>query len=148
MEEDWFFENHYAARLRVTCGRWRRPPTNLMFIRMCTPGWPLTSVWGAAQADRRGQATSSPQNIEKYHLYVDNLYSALGGKPGENVLDLFGGSGSTLIAAHHTGRRAFLMEIDPPYCDVIVERWENVTGQKAKRIPAPNPSPGRKPKVA
>jgi DNA modification methylase len=72
------------------------------------------------------------------------LYSS---KPGENVLDLFGGSGSTLIAAHHTGRRAFLMEIDPPYCDVIVQRWENVTGQKAKRIPAANPFPGRQPKA-
>ena len=39
---------------------------------------------------------------------------------GENVLDLFGGSGSTMIAAQQTGRRAFLMEIDPLYCDVIV----------------------------
>ena len=41
---------------------------------------------------------------------------------GENVLDLFGGSGSTLIAAEQTGRRAFLMELDPLYCDVIVQR--------------------------
>ena len=42
---------------------------------------------------------------------------------GENVLDLFGGSGSTLIAAEQTGRKAFLMELDPLYCDVIVERF-------------------------
>ncbi len=56
-------------------------------------------------------------------------------KPGENVLDLFGGSGSTLIACEQQGRRAFLMELDPPYCDVIVHRWEAFTGQKAKRIP-------------
>jgi DNA modification methylase len=49
------------------------------------------------------------------------------------VLDLFGGSGSTLIAAEQTGRRAFLMEIDALYCDVIVERWERFTGQKAHR---------------
>ena len=55
---------------------------------------------------------------------------------GENVLDLFGGSGSTLIAAQQTGRKAFLMEIDPPYCDVIVERFEKFTGKKAERIPA------------
>ncbi len=53
---------------------------------------------------------------------------------GENVLDLFGGSGSTLIAAEQTGRRAFLMEIDPPYCDVIVQRWEKFTGRKAERV--------------
>jgi DNA modification methylase len=50
---------------------------------------------------------------------------------GENVLDLFGGSGSTLIAAEQTGRHAFLMELDPPYCDVIVQRWERFTGKKA-----------------
>ncbi len=54
--------------------------------------------------------------------------------PGENVLDLFGGSGSTLIAAEQTGRRAFLMELDELYCDVIVQRWEKFTGRKAERI--------------
>jgi DNA modification methylase len=57
-------------------------------------------------------------------------YSSL---PGENVLDLFGGSGSTLIAAEQTGRKAFLMELDPLYCDVIVQRFEQFTGQKAER---------------
>jgi DNA modification methylase len=57
-------------------------------------------------------------------------YSA---KPGENFLDLFGGSGSTLIAAEQTGRKAFLMELDPLYADVIVQRYEQFTGQKAER---------------
>jgi DNA modification methylase len=56
-------------------------------------------------------------------------------RPGENVLDLFGGSGSTLIGAEQTGRKSFLMELDPPYCDVIVTRWENFTGKKAERVP-------------
>jgi len=54
-------------------------------------------------------------------------------KPGENVLDLFGGSGSTLIAAEQSGRRAFLMELDPLYCDVITQRYEQFTGKKAER---------------
>jgi DNA modification methylase len=54
-------------------------------------------------------------------------------QPGENVLDLFGGSGSTLIAAEQTGRRAFLMELDPLYCDVLVNRYEQFTGKKAER---------------
>jgi DNA modification methylase len=54
-------------------------------------------------------------------------------RPGENVLDLFGGSGSTLIAAVQTQRRAFLMESDPLYCDVIVRRFEQFTGNKAER---------------
>ena len=57
-------------------------------------------------------------------------------KPGENVLDLFGGSGSTLIAAEQTGRKAYLMELDPPYCDVIVQRYEEFTGKQAERIGA------------
>jgi len=57
-------------------------------------------------------------------------------QPNENVLDLFGGSGSTLIAAEQTGRRAFVLEIDPPYCDVIVKRWEAFSGCKAQRQPA------------
>jgi len=54
-------------------------------------------------------------------------------RPGDRVLDLFGGSGSTLIACEQTGRRARLMELDPAYCDVIVQRWEGFTGKKAKR---------------
>jgi DNA modification methylase len=58
-------------------------------------------------------------------------------RPGENVLDLFGGSGSTLIAAEQSGRRAFLMELDPLYCDVIVTRWEQFTGKKAERSADP-----------
>jgi len=55
---------------------------------------------------------------------------------GENVLDLFGGSGSTLIGAEQTGRKAFLMELDPLYCDVIVQRWEKFVGRKAERAGA------------
>ena len=57
-------------------------------------------------------------------------------RTGENVLDLFGGSGSTLMAAEQTGRKAFLMELDCLYCDVIVQRWEDFTGRKAERIAA------------
>jgi DNA modification methylase len=55
-------------------------------------------------------------------------------KPGENVLDLFGGSGSTLIAAEQAGRQAFLLELDPLYCDVIVQRYQQFTGPKAERV--------------
>ena len=53
---------------------------------------------------------------------------------GNIVLDLFGGSGSTLIACEQLDRRCFTMELDPKYCDVIIKRWENLTGQKAVKL--------------
>lgn len=52
-------------------------------------------------------------------------------KSGDMIIDLFGGSGSTLIACEKTNRQARLMELDPKYCDVIVKRWEDFTGKKA-----------------
>lgn len=53
---------------------------------------------------------------------------------GWNVYDSFGGSGTTLIAAEQLNRNAFLMELDPHYCDVIIARWEKLTGEKAVKI--------------
>lgn len=57
-----------------------------------------------------------------------------GGKNLGTILDIFGGSGTTMIAAEKTNRRCFMMELDPHYCDVIVARWEKYTGQKAELI--------------
>lgn len=57
-------------------------------------------------------------------------------RPGENVLEIFGGSGSTLIACEQTGRNCFAMELDELYCDVIVKRWSEFTGKEPIRIPA------------
>lgn len=59
-------------------------------------------------------------------------YIKLYGK--ENILDLFGGSGSTLIACEQLNKKCFMLEIDPRYIDVIIERWENFTGRKAVKI--------------
>lgn len=53
---------------------------------------------------------------------------------GDIVLDMFTGSGTTLVAAEKTSRKAHCIEIDPGYCDVIISRWEKITGQKAKRL--------------
>jgi len=53
---------------------------------------------------------------------------------GDAVLDIFGGSGTTLIAAEQLGRKCYMMELDPHYCDVIIARWEKLTGKKAVRI--------------
>jgi len=61
-----------------------------------------------------------------------------------NVYDGFGGSGSTLMACEQTNRKCFMMELDPIYCDVIVGRWENLTGKKAKIYEKESRVEGRK----
>ena len=54
-----------------------------------------------------------------------------GTQAGMIVLDAFGGSGTTLIAAEQLRRKCYMMELDPHYCDVIIDRWESYTGKKA-----------------
>ena len=88
----------------------------------------VADVWSVKKVNPSGMIHLTEKPVE---LAVRAMqYSS---QPGENVLDLFGGSGSTLIAAEQTGRKAFLMELDPLYCDVIVKRWERFTGQTARR---------------
>ena len=55
-------------------------------------------------------------------------------KKGALTIDFFGGSGTTIIAAEQTQRRCNMMELDPKYADVIVRRWEELTGRKGVRI--------------
>lgn len=55
-------------------------------------------------------------------------------KPGEIVVDIFGGSGSTLIACEQLGRKCRTVELDPRYADAIIERWETLTGKKAELV--------------
>lgn len=55
-------------------------------------------------------------------------------KVGQRVLDLFAGAGSTLMTCEQLGRISYNMELDPAYCDVIINRWEDYTGRKAKCI--------------
>jgi DNA modification methylase len=94
-----------------------------------------TDVWSVKKVNPQSMVHLTEKPVE-LAVRAINYSSA----PGENVLDLFGGSGSTLIACEQTGRHAFLMELDPPYCDVIVKRWEEFTGRKAERIPAAAPT--------
>jgi DNA modification methylase len=91
----------------------------------------VTDLWHVKKVNPQSMIHLTEKPVE---LAVRALqYSS---REGENVLDLFGGSGSTLIAAEQTNRKAFLMELDPLYCDVIVERFEKFTGKKAERIAA------------
>ena len=55
-------------------------------------------------------------------------------KAGENVIDFFGGSGSTLISCEHLGRNCYTIELDPRYVDVMIDRWETLTGETAVKI--------------
>lgn len=55
-------------------------------------------------------------------------------KKGDKILDIFGGSGTTMIACEHNDRCAYIMELDPRYVDVIINRWEELTGKKAVKL--------------
>ena len=73
---------------------------------------------------KRFHPTQKPQELVKWFL---DRYS----KEKQTIVDLFGGSGSTLIACEQLDRKCYMMELDPKYCDVILQRWENLTGKKA-----------------
>lgn len=90
-----------------------------------------TDLWHVKKVNPQSMVHLTEKPVELAARAIE--YSS---QPGENVLDLFGGSGSTLIACEQQGRRGFLMELDPLYCDVIVQRWESFTGKKAQRVPA------------
>ena len=89
----------------------------------------MADVWPIKKVNPQSMVHLTEKPVELAKRAME--YSS---QPGENCLDLFGGSGSTLIAAEQTGRKAYLMELDPLYCDVIVQRWENFTGKKAERV--------------
>ena len=86
-----------------------------------------TDLWHVKKVNPQAMVHLTEKPVELAVRAIQ--YSSLA---GENVLDLFGGSGSTLIGCEQTGRHAYLMELDPLYCDVIVKRWEQFTGQKAQ----------------
>lgn len=83
-----------------------------------------TSVWRFDKEKVVGHTTPKPVALVEKAITNSS-------KGGDAILDLFGGSGSTLIACEKIGRHARLMELDPKYCDVIVKRWEDFTGKKA-----------------
>jgi DNA modification methylase len=86
-----------------------------------------TDLWTVKKVTPQAMVHLTEKPVELAELAMG--YSS---RKGENVLDLFGGSGSTLIAAERMGRRAFLMELDAAYCDVIVTRYQAFTGKKAE----------------
>ena len=127
-------------------------PLSMLFLRTASMGWgdyreqhecllygwigeghrriedrTQTTVW---QIDREGDyqhPTQKPVALISRALRNSTIR-------GEVALDPFAGSGTTLIACEQLGRRCLALEIEPKYCDVIVQRWEGYTGKKAKRF--------------
>ncbi len=97
-----------------------------------------TNVWTYAgvntfKAEREEELAMHP-TVKPVALVADAIRDV--SHRGQSVLDVFGGSGTTLIAAEKTGRVARLMELDPAYCDVIIRRWEKLTGKRATLAPS------------
>lgn len=86
-----------------------------------------SNVWTITKKSDGSHPTMKPVELVEHAI-------AHSSKPDYRVLDLFLGSGSTLIACEKTGRKCYGMEIDPHYCDVIIKRWEDFTGRKAKKL--------------
>ncbi|MGH8191981.1 MAG: DNA modification methylase [Rhodanobacteraceae bacterium] len=99
-------------------------------------------VWNVKKLNHQSTEHLTQKPVELAVLAM--TYSS---KPGDNVLDLFGGSGSTLIGAEKTGRKAYLMELDQLYADVIVDRWQRFTGKRAVLEATGKPFPKDPPAV-
>ena len=104
------------------CLYWKPKGKKLNFIGPTTE----TTVWEICK-DGVNKLHPTQKPVELAAKAIKNHSAGL-------VVDLFGGSGSTLIACEQLNRTCYMMEIDPVYCDVIVKRWENFTGQKAERV--------------
>jgi DNA modification methylase len=106
-------------------------PTNN--FRLGERGRYRTNVWSYAGFNSFGRdrvtALNAHPTMKPVALVADALRDC--SKRGEIVLDPFGGSGTTMIAAERTGRTARLIEIDPIYCDVIIHRWQTLSGKTA-----------------
>ncbi len=82
---------------------------------------------------REGEKEKRVHPTQKPIRVLSDILNDFSGE-GDNVLDVFGGSGSTLIACEQLNRNCYMMELDPKYIDVIIERWEQFTGEKAVLI--------------
>ena len=118
IEEDYSSDKMYGSCFELC---WSRNKHKRDIARVKWAG-----VFGTEQEfdHKRHHPTQKPVKLSEWFI---KRYS----KEDDNVLDLFGGSGSTLIACEQLNRNCYMMELDPHYVDVIIARWEKFTGQKA-----------------
>lgn len=122
--------NYFADLLPATRGwiYWNKGQDGLTMsdgeLAWTTESTPLRAVT-VNRAALQGSVHPTQKPLQVIEFSIDYI------KAGKTILDLFGGSGSTMIACEKTGRHARLMELDPKYCDVIVKRWEEFTGKQA-----------------
>lgn len=112
--------------------QWKHEPCLYGWLEGASHSWysgrNQTTVFNFDKPQRNGEhPTMKPVALFDYQMQNSS-------KQGDIVLDLFGGSGTTMIAAEQNGRCAYLMELDPRYADVIINRWEELTGEKAIKI--------------
>ena len=93
----------------------------------------MNNVWHFSRPDNSERAQTGGHATPKPIALCSRAIKS-SSREGETVLDLFGGSGSTLIACEQLNRKCRVMELEPKWCDVIIRRWEILTGQKAVRI--------------
>lgn len=91
--------------------------------------WQISAYGGDCFRTKRVHPTQKPVSLPRRAIINSS-------RRGDVILEPFGGSGSTLLAAEQVGRRCFAVELDPAFCDVIKTRWENMTGRKAIKVAA------------
>ncbi len=143
----WWGANHYVQDAKLPNAKcwiaWNKQESNnhidqadceLAWTNIDSPARQFHHLWAGFRRDsEKGETRVHP--TQKPVKLIEEIVDHFGAKiPTQVVLDLFGGSGSTLIACEKTNRKCFMMELDPHYCDVIVARWEKYTGQKAEMI--------------
>jgi len=126
------------AKSRLVLGRgdyhWQHEPCFYAVREGKTGHWQgardQTTLWSIAT---RGDETEDPETVHGTQKPVECMRRPIlnNSAPGDAIYEPFSGSGTTLIAAEMTGRRCLAMEIDPAYCDVAVQRWQDLTGKTA-----------------
>lgn len=118
IEEDYSSDKMYGSCFEL-CWSKNRHKRDIARVK-----W--AGMFGMEKQDSKKRLHPTQKPLELCGWFLSRYSSS-----GHNVVDLFGGSGSTLIACEQLGRACYMMELDPKYIDVIIDRWEQLTGQKA-----------------